>query len=301
MMSRVKTVYSHSRLSCFENCPKQFHYRYVQRITVDTESIEGFVGKLVHSVIEKLNVTAAANRIPSLEAVLRRYQIMWEEGFDPERTRIVRQGQSPEHYRKMGEQCTEHFYRTHYPFDADETLGIEQNVTFNLDTDGRYRIRGVIDRIARKPDGVVEIQDYKTGQRVPSQAILDRDRQLALYQMAMSERLGDGSEMRLVWLYLARRRVCTSQRTPDQLARLRDQTMDLIDQIEAKQDFEASTGPLCRWCEYNDRCPTGREFLGDDAPPAAPPSPEPAPRTTEPAPVSPTAEGPAGDQLTLFS
>ena len=33
------TQYSHSRLASFENCPKRFEYRYVQKLEVDTEGI----------------------------------------------------------------------------------------------------------------------------------------------------------------------------------------------------------------------------------------------------------------------
>ena len=36
-------VYSHSRLSSFESCPKKFEYRYLQRIVPETESIEEFL------------------------------------------------------------------------------------------------------------------------------------------------------------------------------------------------------------------------------------------------------------------
>ena len=46
-------VYSHSRLSCFEDCPKRFHYRYILKVPAETQSIEGFVGKQVHEVLER--------------------------------------------------------------------------------------------------------------------------------------------------------------------------------------------------------------------------------------------------------
>jgi hypothetical protein len=41
-------VFSHSRLGCFEKCPRQFHYRYVERRPAPFESIESFLGKRVH-------------------------------------------------------------------------------------------------------------------------------------------------------------------------------------------------------------------------------------------------------------
>ena len=46
--------WSHSLLSMFENCPRQFHYRYVERRPAPFESIETFLGKRVHEVLERL-------------------------------------------------------------------------------------------------------------------------------------------------------------------------------------------------------------------------------------------------------
>ncbi len=47
-------IYSHSRLSTFEDCPKRFEYRYVLKIPTETEGIEAFVGKRVHEILERL-------------------------------------------------------------------------------------------------------------------------------------------------------------------------------------------------------------------------------------------------------
>jgi putative RecB family exonuclease len=296
MMLAVGTLYSHSRLSTFENCPRQFRYRYLDRIPVESESVEAFMGKLVHAVVEKLNLVTATGRIPSLGAVLRRYQAMWDEGFDAARIRIVREGAGPDLYRAIGARCAENFYRRHYPFDADETLGIEEKVQVELDGAGRYRVQGVVDRLARARDGAVEIHDYKTGQRVPPQAALDRDRQLALYQLALSARF-PGEPVRLVWHYLASDRVLGSTRTAEQLEALRGETIARIDTVESEREFAPSVGPLCRWCEYNTRCEAGRQHLGITTPAPLDPAPAVARPTAEPAP----ARAPAAGQLALFS
>lgn len=289
-MRSVRTVYSHSRLSTFENCRRQFRYRYVDQIPVETQGIEAFMGKLVHAIAEKLNLVTAAGQVPSLPAVLKRYEALWEETFDPETTRIVREGMEPEHYRQTGARCTENLYRGHYPFDDGESIGIEEKVNVDLDPDGRYRLRGVIDRVVRKPDGTIEIHDYKTGARVPSQARIDEDRQLALYQLAIGERHPE-APIELVWHYLARNQVRRSTRTPEQLQALREKTMARIDGVEAETEYAPKTSPLCRWCEYNDRCEAGRDLLGITTP--LPPDPAPRPARSH-------AAG-GDDQLSLFS
>lgn len=251
----MSEIFSHSRLSSFEDCPKKYEFRYVLKIPRETESIEGFVGKRVHEVLERLYVATGRGHVPTLPQVLQRYRTLFDEHYDPERVRVVRKETPVEEYRKNGERSLTNYYRKHYPFDADETLGLEERINFDLDGGGRYRILGFVDRISRARDGVTEIHDYKTGRWVPDQKQLDEDRQLALYQIGVTEKLGVDGPMRLVWHYVLRNQVRTSTRTPEQLASLRAETAELIDHIRAEERFEPRQSALCSWCEYNDICP----------------------------------------------
>jgi putative RecB family exonuclease len=265
------TIYSHSRLSNFETCPKRFHYRYVLRVPADTESIEAFTGKRVHEVLERLHHFVGDGRIPSVEKVVQRFHRLWDEHYDPERVRIARREMPADFYRRNGERCLRNFYARHYPFDADETLAVEHRVTFALDERGAYRMQGVIDRLVRARDGAIEIHDYKTSARVPSQRRLDEDRQLALYQIGVT-RNGAGEHrdaaVRLVWHYLLLDQVRVSTRTAEQIEALRRETVTAIDRIEAAQEFEARPGPLCSWCEYRERCPASPHWSGEAEPQA---------------------------------
>lgn len=249
------TIYSHSRLSSFENCPKQFEFRYIQKIPSESEGIEAFVGKRVHEILERLYLFVGRGQIPGIEKVIDRYQKLWEESFDADRVRIVREGTPLTYYRELGEACLRGYYLRHYPFDDGQTLGIERRVIFPLDEAGKYRMQGIIDRISRARDGAIEVHDYKTGARVPSQRILDQDRQLALYQIGLAREYGEDTPFRLVWHYVAKNRTCSSTRRPEELAALRETTMQRIDEIEATTSFAPKKIALCNWCEYKDRCP----------------------------------------------
>ena len=251
----VQAVFSPSSLRCYENCPKQYHFRYVERRRVDVESIEAFLGKRVHEILERLYLFVGNGRVPSLERVLYRYHANWDAAFDEKRIRIVRKELEPEHYRRQGARCLENHYRRHYPFDSETTLDVEKRIQFQLDDAGHYRLRGVIDRLARARDGVLEIQDYKTGQRVPRQDALDRDRQLALYELGIRELLGETGEIRLVWFYLLTNQIRVSRRQPDELDALRASTRSTIDRIRCETEWQPRTGPLCDWCEFRELCP----------------------------------------------
>jgi len=282
-------VYSHSRLASFEDCPRKFQYRYVWKLPAESESIEGFVGKRVHEILERLHRAADAGHLPSLPKVLWRYRQLFEEAFDPARVRIVREGTPLRFYVELGEQCIANYYRGHYPFDRDETLALEERVVFDLDAPddpqpagaarGRYRMQGFVDRIARARDGALEIHDFKTSARLPSQERIDEDRQLALYQLGVARRFAAGADadggerpVRLVWHYLRHTRTLVSTRSPEALEALRRDTRALIDRIRAERVFAPKTGPLCRWCEYREGCPASpvrRPELPEYAPPRA--------------------------------
>src|SRR5690606_9688576 len=184
---------------------------------------------------------------------------------------------------------------------------IEERVVFALDDAGRYRMQGFVDRIARAPDGAVEIHDYKTGRWVPTQEALDNDRQLALYQIGVARRHGPDAPVRLVWHYLMRDQVRVSTRTPEQLEALRGETIELIERIEAETEFAPRPSTLCGWCEFRDICPAapargadGAAATDAAAPVAAPVAaradaaraqPVPRPPERRPAPAPPASSG----------
>jgi len=251
----VQKVFSPSSLNCFENCPRQYAFRYIEKIEVDSEGIEAFVGKRVHEVLERLYQFVGQGLLPSLQKVIARYHANFDEQYDAARVRITREGTPADFYRDSGVRGLENYYRRHYPFDGDQTVGLERPIHFALDDGGHYAVRGIIDRIARARDGVLEIHDFKTGRRVPKQDDLDRDRQLGLYELGIREQLGESGEIRLVWHYVLRDLQRTSKRSPEQREQLRANTARAIDKIRAEREFAPKPSGLCGWCEFRDRCP----------------------------------------------
>ena len=255
------TQYSHSRLSSFENCPRQFAYRYVEKLQVETEGVEAFLGKRVHEILERLNHHVARyGRPPSLRQVLERFRGDWKAAWH-ERIEVVRGDPSPGSWEERGARCLENYYRAHYPFTNGKTVALEAPLRLQLDGEGRYKLRGIVDRIVSRAEGCFEIHDYKTGAFLPRQQSLDRDRQLALYQIGLEQTYPDVQEVELVWHYLIHNKTLRSRRSTEALAELRRTTMELIDAIEAESQYAAKPGPLCRWCDYGSICPDAPESV----------------------------------------
>ena len=253
-------TYSHSQLSTYETCPHQYKLAYIDKVEVETEGIEAFMGSRVHDALEKVYQDLKVTRLNPLEEVLRFYHESWERNWNP-MVRIIRKDYCADDYRRLGEKCVVNYYKRYYPFDHGKTLGLEEYITFPLEMEKDYWIRGYIDRVTLVDDSILEIHDYKTSGRLPSQGDISSDRQLAFYQMGVAEKWQGVQEVRLIWHYLAFDKEMRSSRTPDELDRLRQATMGLILKIEADRHFFPKEGPLCNWCDYQGFCPRRKHLV----------------------------------------
>lgn len=255
------TVFSHSRLSTFEDCPLKFKYRYIDRIEKpEAQTIEAFVGSIVHRVLQRLYSDLLLEKLNSFEEILALYRALWTAEWRPE-IRIVRPGFTAEHYFQYGEKCLRNYYQQYAPFGQAQTLKLEEMLYFQLDEAGHYRLCGVVDRIARRADGTYEIHDYKTSTSLATQQNADSDRQLALYQIALEQLWPDVRTVELCWHYLGYGVTLRSRRTPEQLAELRRSTIEQIDRIEAAREFPPKKSELCGWCEYREECPLWKHVV----------------------------------------
>ena len=253
--------YSYSTLDTFKNCPLKFKYAKIDRAeALLEESVEGFLGTRVHQTLRKLYDDLMMVKTNSLDELLGYYNSQWERNWS-EWIKIRKKDYDVEHCRRLGESCITNYHRRFSPFDKDKTLGLEMKVDISLDPSNKYGLEGVIDRVAQLPDGRYEIHDYKTSTRggnCPAQAEIDSDRQLALYQIGLSQRWKDVEKMDLVYHYLAFDKDFRTNRTEEELENLKKETMELIDKIEqakTENDFPAKVSWLCEWCEYRHICP----------------------------------------------
>jgi len=247
------TYYSNSKLSTYETCPWKFKLAYIDRLEVEEEGIEAFLGSRFHEAMEKL-YRELPFRTMSLEELKAYYEEQWKKNFHDQIV-IVAPDRTADDYFRLGLKFIEDYYRHYYPFNQNRVLGLEQKIEIDLDGDGRYIILGYVDRIDLTPEGVIEIHDYKTSSSLPEQAQADADRQLALYQLGVKRKWPWVEKFKLVWHYVAFDLEITSTRTPEQLEQLKQEIRRLINQIEADREFLPRESVLCQWCAFWDYCP----------------------------------------------
>ena len=247
------TIYSHSRLETYRNCPLKYKFQYLDKIKREEESIEAFLGSRFHEAMEVI-YRKIRFEIISLNDLIAFYENNWERKFH-DKVIITDDSRKAEDYKKLGKQFIKDYYHRYHPFNQTKILGVERIIMVNLDNNGRYRLRGFIDRLDRTDKGTYEIHDYKTSRSLPEQRKMDTDRQLALYQIAVQNMWNDVNEVELVWHYVAFDKEIRSSRSGQELADLKRETVDLIKKIENTREFLPNESVLCGWCYYKDICP----------------------------------------------
>jgi len=247
------TVYSHSKLSTFEQCPFKYKLRYIDFIEPDfKQSIEGFLGNKVHDTLEWLYNHPSKDILES-DQVIKYYIEEWNKDYNPQ-IKIVKPDLTAEYYFNKGLKFLINYFLKHKPF-QDGTIATEKKIFVNLDSEEKYKLIGYIDRLVHnKETNIFEIHDYKTSASIKSQEDLDNDRQLALYSMAIWNK-HNPNDVHLKWHFLDFNQTLTSKRTSEQLEKLKQEIIKLINKIEGEIDFPPQLGCLCNWCEYQSKCP----------------------------------------------
>jgi putative RecB family exonuclease len=248
-------IYSHSRLSTFEQCPLKFKFRYIDKLEPEIkQSIEGFLGNRVHDTLEFIYNESCRGRIVELDEIIEFYIQIWNREYTPE-IKVVNEELDAEHYFEKGIKFLIDYFTENYPF-KDNTIAVEKLIMLDLDPTkpGKYRIQGYIDRLVHDKDSnIFEIHDYKTGQ-IKTQEELDKDRQLALYSIGIREEFPEVQDVHLIWHFLDFNRKMSSKRTDEELNELKQNIINLIIKIESTKEFNANPSILCRWCEFRGYC-----------------------------------------------
>jgi len=247
-------VYSHSRLSCYEQCPQKYKLKYIDRVETEVEqSIEAFLGSMVHETLEKLYRDLGYQKLNTLDELLDFFRSEWKKNWSDDII-IVKEDYGSENYLKMGEKFITDYYNKYKPFDQGRTVSLEERILIKLDDSGDYKLQGFIDRVMESKEGYYEVHDYKTNSRLPLPEIIENDRQLALYAIGIKERYPDVKDVKLIWHFLAFDKEIDSTRTDEELEKLKKNVIELIDRIESDEKYPAKTSILCDWCEFKPIC-----------------------------------------------
>lgn len=237
----LHTRLSASAVDTYERCGLQFKLDRDWRIPAKPAAAMQY-GAAIHRVLKTYFDSVRAGRPKSDDELIELFR------HDLAAANIQELYQH-ELYEKQGVEQLREFLASVRSGSAPQVLNTEQNFEIRI---GPTIVSGRIDRIDGRPDGLVNIVDYKTG-KARDQESADESLQLSLYAIAAAEkwqyRVGS-----LIFYNLEENvPVCTTRTDADLHAarkRVEDAASGIADGI-----FLAKPGKHCDFCAYRSLCP----------------------------------------------
>ncbi len=252
----MSSSYSFSKIGSFEKCKLQYKYRYIDNVRLRVETIEAFMGIIVHEALQEFYDLVKNKIIKPEKWLLSKYDELWKKGYN-DSIKIMKKEFSAEDYYEKGKKCLMDYYEEYKPFDQTKVVKTEESVFCMLKQDSQeYRFKGILDRLDwNDKEKIFEIHDYKTSGTLMTQEEADQDLQLPLYQFALLSRWPEAEKTKLIWHFLLFNKQIESSRTEEQLMEIQSSAVDKIKAIEACEEFPPHKSVLCDWCDYQQICP----------------------------------------------
>lgn len=250
----AQMLVSHTRLNLFRQCPKAYEYQYIQCVPPAFSTIETHMGGAVHRTLEWLYGEYRDGAAPESDEVRGHYTDTWHNE-DLAQARVVKVGCSVGDYFREGLEMTLAYVEHTFRHDRSTTLQLEY--AFDVELAEGVRYRGVIDRMARMPDGVLGLIDYKTGRQVPHPAV---DRQLRSYAWYVFLQLPQEKEIELCYEDLRRGRALRTRVLREDAGEVATELRCEVQKIRTTRHFIAVPSRLCAWCGYHPQCGAASTF-----------------------------------------
>jgi len=204
-------IWSASRLNRYSNCPYGFFAEYVLKLQAHPDPEEGLDalqrGSLLHAILEHLYTQLSESKIaPTNENRETIFQYLDESceavfpsapqryGFRPGALWEYEQGEIKRLLRALiiweCEGNTPHARFTPFMLEAGFGIGVDGLPPLEVQGDQvQFRLRGMVDRLDRDPDGNLRVIDYKSGSTTYSKNDLQKGLalQTALYALAAEQ------------------------------------------------------------------------------------------------------------------
>ena len=256
----MPTRLSHSSLSTFRTCPQKYKFDKVDKLKVPTPVYAHLVlGNAVHRQVKKAYELGEKGVLRPLDTMLAEYQAEWEGAY---RDKVVPGSENVtlEDEIARGRQLLETFYSKYRPFTQGTHLFAEKSFKFFLpDCPTEFQAR--IDRFWKRPDGVYEIADFKTGKPCGPKDPAFRQ-QMGFYQLAVQDSFPDWTiDVAQYFLRTSDVIEVRCRLRPDELDELAEQFRTetvAIMRAEQLNDWPTKPSALCSYCEFARLCPAMR-------------------------------------------
>ncbi|MFQ6611360.1 MAG: RecB family exonuclease, partial [Fidelibacterota bacterium] len=255
-MLKEKYYFSYSQLSTFKSCRELYKIIYIDGVRKEEESIEAFMGKCVHSVLEWLyQKENVLKPYITFDSICQKYDDIWINLWH-DKIYIVENRIGVDYYYSMGKRCLSNYYYKYGPTFDEYVIGTEVETEFELEEGIGFR--GVIDRLDQPKPGKYYIHDYKTGKHPLTINSAKNNLQLVIYHISILENFQDVVDITLNWHFLRQGIEVSVVHSEDEITMFRKKLKRQVNQI---RDLSADLGnfypresALCNWCYYWEEC-----------------------------------------------
>ena len=249
-MARSNDLYSYSRLSTLDTCPRSYEFRYVGKIPEAFTSVESFVGRTVHETLGWLYAERERSAVPSEDRAVERFDEYWERGFSPQ-VKVIRREDSFEARQDIGRAMIRRYHGEVYGAETLRVLGIERRL--DIDLEGGRRYRGIVDLLAEDDSGELHVIDFKTTARPPAVHGDGQTLQIRSYALAVL-RNHEAAAVRVSYRYLANGASHEIHIDRAEAERVAGDLTRRIERAENTTAFPPTPSALCAWCGYRESC-----------------------------------------------
>lgn len=273
MRRKSSNKWSNSRLNTYQNCPRQYKFKYVEKGNKEEFlSISIIVGSVFHNVIEKMYKDFYLKGTLPLEEILEYFEEEWEKKLHKEQKKnkeIVFFASIKDigKYKKYSLDCVKRYYEKFYitgvetDFDSCKTEEIVEPLFYDEDAEP-IEFQGFIDRFDIKGD-VLTIIDYKTSRQAPSDRFVDKAfTQLYLYALGVKsqERFSSIKTIKLKLIYPFPGTILVREVNDKSINETKQYYIDILKVLKNDKKFVQTPGFGCISCGYRRICPEFRSI-----------------------------------------
>lgn len=233
---------SASSIGTYEKCPKQYHYRYIEKPDIppkDWSFLE--FGKCAHRVLELFHEDLMSNfREPD------EYRLVMRKSFKQALKEFdfnILKDELPEL-----QEVIQDYLNVIKEHGLPPVISNEMSFNFKI---GEYTVRGFIDRIDKLGPGEYHVVDYKTNKNPKYLTNF----QLILYALAIKEKFPDAKLIHGSYVLLKHKsRTKDWTFTEEDYQKAVDKIIKTGHSIDTNDFWEKKPGILCNWCDYKSIC-----------------------------------------------
>jgi putative RecB family exonuclease len=238
---------SFSRLDTFQQCPRKYRLRYVDKAPTGRADALEF-GTILHAVLETvINALVKAAHVGEIPA-----KMVEDEYRDEWARRELTERSLYEEGLTILRQWCERFGH----MQEGQVLATEQSFKMQL---GGRAMTGIIDRIDRIDESTIRVVDYKTSR---AWMLPDQSMQLAIYGTA-AKSLYKAERVQVAFDMLRHNQLIACDITAAQMDASAEWAHVLAEQMENATEYAPRLNTFCHWCDYKRGCSEYGRAVGE--------------------------------------